>query len=286
MHSHSRRLRAIRRAIIAFLVIILLTLGLLEAALRLIDPWGAWRYTSDMDVLAKLWINDQYREYALKPGSYRLSNWSMTVLSDTTRLVPDTNVAAPCKIVLAGDSATFAYGVSDADSWANLLARQFPDVHILNAGEDGYNIDSALATIRTFPDANGFLYLMIDNDNAPLYRWTQSLPAITTYFFYARIFASGEYPLPPADAKFYATLDQILADQRVTIVAFNTGGLIAQVTARYSQVHVIPFYTSYNSRADTHADPAGNRQIAANIAPYFKELVQQVCPPGAQQAIF
>ncbi len=61
-----------------------------------------------------------------------------------------------------------------------MIAQQYLDVHSLNAGGDGYTIDSAWASVQGFPRANGFLYLLINNDAEAAFRWTRSYPAITS----------------------------------------------------------------------------------------------------------
>ncbi len=62
------------------------------------------------------------------------------------------------------------------------------------------------------------------------------------------------------------------------IVALNMGGLTNDVVKRYpQQVHLVPMYTTINSRADSHADIHGNQEMAAGIAPWFGKLVQRVC---------
>jgi hypothetical protein len=288
-YRRRRLIKRVRRGFIISLFSILITLGAIELILRIWDPWGAVRYMQDMDQMASNFIEDPYRDYTMKPGVYHFSNWSATILDSKTRNVPNTNPNSKCQIAMVGDSATFAHGVSDADTWVNLIARQLPDVHILNAGGDGFNIDSVFGTLNGFPDVNGFLYLMINNDAEPAFRWNRSFAAITIYLFYAKLF--GIIPSPPSTnasesetvgsssySHFYDVFEKLLLDKRVIVVAFDMGGLTDEASKRYTQdVHIIPFYTTINSPADSHADVNGNKEIATNILPYVKALVNRVC---------
>ncbi len=279
----------IRRTITFILVTFLLSVAILEITLRVVDPWGAWQYISDLSVLAKGYISDPYRGYVSEPGVYHLSNWTATILSDNTRSVPDTNATAPCTIVIAGDSATFSHGVNDAETWVNVLAKRHPEIHVINAGGNGYNVDSALGTINGFPHANGYLYFLNDNDALGLFHLGSDAPAITIYFFYAKQFAapSGTYSdqvvlsssAKPDFGNFYKTFDQIVTDPRVMIVSLGKGGdLLEDVLQRYpQQVHPMNSYGPVLSRADSHANAEGNINVANGIEPYFKQLIEQVC---------
>src|SRR5688572_13884306 len=110
-----------RRAVIAVLLTFLATLAFIEGGLRLFDPLGARRYLDD----AALYVYvHRARGYVMLPGVYQFSNWQVTILSDTSRAVPATNTSAPCTLALIGDSVTFGQGVSDGDTWANLMAKE------------------------------------------------------------------------------------------------------------------------------------------------------------------
>jgi hypothetical protein len=122
----------------------LFSLVILEGLLRILDPWGVMAYIGDLVAYASGTAPDPLRGYVLAPGAYHMPRWSATVLPDHSRLVPDANTVATCRIVILGDSASFGHGVNDGETWVNLLARQYPNVRVIDAGLDGYNIDNIL----------------------------------------------------------------------------------------------------------------------------------------------
>ena len=153
-----------RRAVAAVCLSILALVLALEFGLRLTDPLGALRYFGDLRAVYAAYREDVSR-YAMRPGSYTFSNWQAIILPDGSRRVPDT-APTDCTIVLVGDSVTFGLGVSDGDTWANLVARELPGVQLVNAGVAGASITSVAATIEA-TRADGYVYLIIDNDDAP-----------------------------------------------------------------------------------------------------------------------
>ncbi len=152
-----------RHTILYVLVSIILTLTFIEGSLRTFDSWKAGKLADDMRIISMGYDTDVRRGYVLSPGHYQFADWQATILPDVTRLVPDTNLSVSCQLVLLGDSVTFGLDLNDSDTWANLLARQLPDVQIVNTGVNGYSIDNVLWT-RPLYRADAYLYLLIGND--------------------------------------------------------------------------------------------------------------------------
>ncbi len=146
-----RRLRRFKHArLLAVLVGILVVLVGTEVLFRIFDPTGAGRYGTDQFYAQQRYAPDP-RGYSLPPGDYHFSNWSAIINPDRTRAVPDTPAAAPLTLAFIGDSVTFAWGVSDADTWINLLAGDFPQVQFINTGVGGYTSTHVLASLEVYP---------------------------------------------------------------------------------------------------------------------------------------
>lgn len=275
-----------RRAAIVLLTSFLMFMCIAEFALRG-DPLGVKRLHDDLAILSSITMPHPTRTMLYRPGTLQFSNWSMTILPDYSRRVPDTSATSSCTIVLLGDSVTLSWGVDDDKTWANLVAQQLPGVRLINTGVSAYSIYEIEATMKAVA-GQGYLYLLIDNDNlhpdyknAPL-KPTEQRSAIQMNLEYL---TAASQPYPPGDGKFYTTLEGMLNNGSVLIVAFNLGSLSKDVAARYpDRVHLIPFYKSRISKADGHADAQGNREIAQAILPHVETLANRVCRSTRQPA--
>lgn len=258
-----------RRALIALLTMVLLTVAMIEGGLRLVDPWGALRYFADQGALYNTFVTDERRGYHPQPGSYRFSNWQAIVLPDGARRVPDSNPNG-CTVVFLGDSVTFGFGVSDSETWVNLLARELR-IHATNAGVYSYNTERVRDSLNAYPGAAVYIYLLIDNDGDPDPNWQQRSSghlAIRDYWYAAK---SPSFAPPPHTPGFAAALAEM--KWRSTIIAFNTGHLSNTVGAT-----LIPPYTRTLSHADSHPNAEGNREIAAALLPVVRAAVDRACP--------
>ena len=107
------------------------------------------------------------RGYNVRSGTHVLSSFTFTLLPDRTRAVPATNPSASRTLVFVGDSVTFGYGVDDAQTWVNLVARQRPDWHVVNAGVSGYNSTNVRRNVEQDRTADALVYLIVNNDAEP-----------------------------------------------------------------------------------------------------------------------
>lgn len=257
----------------------LVTLLVVELFVRRSDPLGIILYFNNGSRF--VFREDANLGYVLEPGQYQFIGWSSNINADSTRFVPNTNVDAACTIVALGDSVTFGQGVSDNDTWLNLVAARFPDVHFINAGVPGYNIPNLLPSHQHYADrADGFLYTLIDNDSeSPVAaRVPFSTSAIERSAILLYIYAlTAQTPPPMSTAEFYGQLDKLAADPRLVITAFDTGGISSQVARDYPAVSLQPMWTHFLTAFDRHPSPAGHQEIASSVTPIVDRLVQQVC---------
>lgn len=269
----------IRRTLIAILTTLLATLALVEGGLRLIDPWRIGDTLSDIVIGNTIFAPDAARGYVNRAGTWHFNRWTMTILPDHTRAVPDTNPRAACTLALVGDSVTAAVGVDDTDTWANGLARALPDVHVINAGTGGYNVQEAEKTIRHI-HASAYLYLLFDNDwDASItVPWdaARDIDGKLMLYWYATWHNQSQASRLPDDV-FYGALAHILNNPQVTVVTFDGtfGGALRQ---RYPAVTLIQWYTHRVSVSNVHANAAGNREIAAALLPLARAAVDRACP--------
>jgi hypothetical protein len=261
-----------RRRLIYALVLFLFFVVVTEIGMRVVDPWGAWRYYSDLDALP---FRDEPRGVGFSPGVYTFSGWSATILLDGSRYVPETNTRAACTIALVGDSVTFSYGVSDAETWANLVARELPNTRIINMGIPGYNAWNVARTIRHFR-ADGYFYYFVNNDDQPEPRWdTKWKPASAMeVYLYTWRFAQG-FPYTPRPG-IAEVIAEIAGNPNVVTVAIDRPSLGRDLAARYPIALIAP-YTERISQADAHANVRGNWQIAEAVMPHLRALVSRVC---------
>jgi hypothetical protein len=263
-----------RRAVVAVLLTFLTTVALIEGGVRLLDPFGVGRYEADQRILYGVMQPDPSRNVVYRPGIVAFSNFSMTTLPDHTRAVPATATDG-CTIAFLGDSVTLGWGVNDADTWVNLVARELPGVRVVNTGVAGYSIYDVAATMEAVK-ADGYFYLLIGNDNRRMRFTGAALPADTRSAMQRNLeyFTLASVPDPVFDDEFYAAMGKMV-DQGVTVAAFDAPA--GREAAKRYPVTLIPMYADRLSFVDRHADAEGNRQIAASILPIVKELAESVC---------
>jgi hypothetical protein len=285
------------KALAGAALMVAFTLLLIEMLLRIVDPWGLI-YFEDLATMGnELFIPDEQRGYVIQDGTYAFRYWSMAVQAGG-RVVPDTNSTAACEIVILGDSVGFGYGVNDDQTWANQVAAQLPDVHLRNLAVPRYNSTNVLQTLQTYPDADAYLYLIINNDfdtaiNPADQYFSGSgegQPWLVRYMNFA-IFRSGGtdrvesesintevMPETPQVTRFLSEVDAILARDNVWLAAFANESLTNTLLARNYPVTVLTYPAQRRiSVADYHLNPQGNQELAAEIAPLFQAMQQAVC---------
>ncbi len=261
----------IARVVIAVLFGVLLSLLLLEGLLSF-DPVGL-RYIRDYKTLTDHLIPAP-AGYTYAPGVYTLSRSVVTMRPDGTRLVPDSAPdATPAPLAFIGDSVTFGLGVSDDQTFVNLIARALPAMRVINAGLPAFNVVNIRRSLTTLPADARVVYLITDNDADPLFEPDFSpggrlpdLPWTALYWlFLPTVLQANRDPAftnAGADREMYLReVAQIAADPRVVLIAGydDTLTLITPGAVR------IPRYTTRLSFADEHPDANGHRELAAAI---------------------
>ena len=265
--------KSARRNLIAILFGMLLALVLGEVLLSLFDPLG-FAYYRDQAYLSTQLVADP-RGYTFRTGTHTLLSYTFTILPDGTRAVPDTNVNGSKTLVFVGDSVTFGYGVDDDQAWVNLVARELPDVHVINAGISGFNSTNALRTVEQYPNADALVYLLIGNDadeeNHPdfdhlrqpvplswLATYLTNLPTFLNPVGVDGFIARGNLP------RYLGEVRQINADPRTLLVAFDNE-LTTLTIQQCCAVTLINRGTDRVSPADGHPGVRGSQEIAAQM---------------------
>lgn len=264
-----------KRLIVRLLAGLIVFLLGIEALLRLFDPLGIV-YFANLELMNPHIVLSPTRGYMLSPGQYVMHTWTATELGDNTRLVPD-NPGGACTLVFVGDSVTFGEGVSDGDTWVNLVARQLHSVNVLNAAFDAYNSENVRGTIADFPKADAIIYLIVGNDSEITIHQVIPGPEEESYSLLYALYLLRVYrdSYPTDYPRFWRDMDAMRADPRVTFVTFDYQ-FGPELTTRYP-VRLIPPWTHNISRVDGHANIEGNQQIAAGMLPIAQAVVKDKC---------
>ncbi len=285
------------KSLIGAALIVAFTLLLLEVVLRVLDPWGLI-YFEDLATMGnEQFIPDDQRGYLIPDGSYAFRSWSATIQAGG-RVLPDANTDAACELVILGDSVAFGYGVNDDQTWANLAAAQLPGVHLRNLAMPRYNSTNVLQTLQAYPDANGYVYLIINNDFDTAINPAEQYfagsgagqPWLVRYMNFA-IFRSGGTDRVEMDSvnttvmedtpqvtRFFSEVDTLLTYENVWLAAFANESLTNTLLDRAYPITVLTYPAQRRiSIADYHLNPQGNQELATEILPLFKEIQQAVC---------
>lgn len=263
------------RRVLILLIAIVITVPLaINAMLYYLDPLGIVIYAHDLNALFHVSEPDKTGIRFLT-GRYAFRGYTATIGHDGLRIVPDT-AFTHCTIATIGDSVTFGMGVEDYETFTNIFAQTFKDVHWINAGIPGYSALNVREQINTIA-ADGYLWLIINNDDEPFRRYfggrIHNAPfAITQYLTWQR-----ETPIPVNTERFDSGAQTILSHDDVLAFAFADISLTDHIEQTYPQVITIPLYTEVVSRADPHPNAAGHDQIATALYPYVSEFVEDIC---------
>lgn len=266
---------------------------MLELLLAFVDPWGIAYFNDLLRMGNEHFEVDETRGYKMLDGTYRFSDWRATI-EDGARVTPDSNTDSACSLVLLGDSVTFAHGVNDAQTWANQLAQQVPDVTIINTGMTTYNSSNALGSKQAFPDADAYIYLIVYNDIEPAlnpdpYAFPGQnptrLPFIVRYVSFAMFGRQPsefeEQTLPSRDdpnmQRFLGDIEAIMADDDTVLFSFDNSPLTDFLRDEGYEVQEYPYLQYQNSYVDNHWNARGNREFADLITPFVRDIMTTRC---------
>ena len=276
---------------------IIFTLWLVNFILGWLDPTGIWGSLHDQWELQGV-ILEHPTGYAYEPGSHDLVVYDVTVLDNHTRLVPDTNPSATCTIAIIGDSVSFGMGVDDEETFANLIARNYP-VQIINTARPGYNAQQALWLADFYP-ADGYIYLHINNDDMPIIPYTRRendfMPPFATLIVYARPLldkfnepSKDEQIQPPVQEDeandwlasgqqvYSEAIEELVIRDDILIFASNYG-LGQMLIEQHPQVLPIPHHKFRVSPTDPHPNAEGHEFLYEHMQPYLDNFFDDVCP--------
>jgi len=282
-----RRLRTILIRLLKNLTFIVITLLMLEAALRIFNPLGAYGLVYDVNIFNGNQVMSDWGR-VMQSGFYEMYNSTMTIDENHYRVIPDNHPGAGCTIALIGDSVTLGYRVNDDETWANHIATAFPQVNFINVANQARNIDDALIGIQAHEDADGYLYLVVNNDHeaqvsveylaAPSRRSAIAVYALALKNLLAyrqeRDAEEGATDVPMQEAllaHFYAVLDDIVQDERTLVIGFEGDYDFPP------PVQQIPPYTDVISQLDPHPNPQGHMFIAVQMRPVLEAWLPGVC---------
>ncbi len=264
-----------KRLIIMTSWVILVTAFLLEATLRLIDPFGAYAYRSAWETLR---TRPDTFGYTFVPDTYHLRGWSATINAEGYRAM--NSPTNDCDIAVIGDSATFGWGVNDSDTWVQLLADSTPLVHFDNYGLPAYNIGNVSALYASLRDSSaydGYIYLIVPNDAQKDATYTKpSTPEKLAMSYYLDWYnverTRGQ--VPEDIARFRMLFNAMKADDLLSIRLENNSAFYSAI-ADVAPLSVT--YTHKVSKSDPHANELGNIELYQQIKPLADDLLKKVC---------
>jgi len=275
----------------AALFMVFTPLLVIEIALQLTDPWGIV-YFDDIVTMSEHFIADEDRGYILPDGYFEYSHWSATIVDGVRQTTVDSSETV-CDVVLIGDSVTFGYGVDDEAAWGNVLANQFPEIYIRNAGVTQYASDNVLRTYQAF-DADVYIYLIINNDwqespafgQGVLTNPANQMPRLVNYlqFLFLRkpeeeAGAFGDANSSQPYERFLSDIDVMSQDEGMVFLAFEDDAIGDIVSdAGYDIERIAPYPIEHRiSFVDVHLNDTGNEILAGMIAPIMEQAVAEQC---------
>lgn len=250
--------------------------------MRFVDPTGAYAFGWNAAYVLKQGEFHNPRGYLMRPGVYEFKGWTATITADGIRDTPD-NHNADCVIVALGDSFTFGFGVEDGETWVNLLAGAFPAVRFVNTALPGYSATNIRGVVEE-TTADGFIYLVSANDMTQPIVWSRTwqehpMPSATRSYLI-------EGPLAPLHRFIYvATWPDF--DQDIEVIL--SAGPILVFTPQGTEIATwfddnapdvgisIDVSSHPVSLADNHPNAQGQAIIAAQMEPYIREWLPEVC---------
>jgi len=179
--------------------------------------------------------------------------------------------------VFVGDSVTFGLGVSDDQTFVNLVAAQLPGVRVIDAAMPAFNINNVRRMVDLQPPDARIVYMITDNDSDPEFMPDFSaagkLPTLPWTALYIRFLptvvqaADPSYGYAGSDLGMYEREVAPLGDDpRVLMIGYDD----ALTPLAPGAVMIRPFTTQL-SFADKHPDLNGHHEIADQILPVIRE---------------
>lgn len=260
------------------------TLLMVEFGLRLIDPKGNFVHLEDRRLLNGKELIDLGRTQVLQAGRHELRGYTITITAQHTRLVPGTSYRQDaCRVAFVGDSFTMAIGVDDEETWVSELARQYPNLHLINAGMYGYNTEQVNYSITDI-SANFYIYLLFANDDAATQIGSLGdsrlfISALIAYTYPAFYVGNQRLTLPADDETFAREFAAVISNPDVFVIGFDRDPLVQEMAEQYPNgVNIIPSFSNTVSPSDIHAGPLGNREIANSVSPLLSGWAEEKCP--------
>lgn len=267
--------RGVYDALVTLLCCIIGVPLMLEVLLRLTDPLG-WYAAAASPTSAEIMCSDP-RGYSVCVGTHiNEAGITVTALDDRTRLVPDTDTSVKTTLYIVGDSVTFGTGVSDGDTYSNLIAQHCPTLHVKNLGVIGYNIDRLTKSFEQYPDADVYLWLAIPNDveSDGVYPFPRAYLSTATEVYITRFVRN----LKPQDATIddavwdaYIPKVEAILDKYQPIFVVQDDKFGQRLKESVPAVNVIEHYLHVLSAADSHPNITGHQELAREILPLLSE---------------
>lgn len=255
----------------SFLILILLTFGMVEASLRLFDPLGVQAYYQ--------WLAFAHNEriphvtgYSYPTGVYTVQGHTVTIDDIGNRITPQRDNAA-CTVAFIGDSVTFGFGTSDDETFAYRLADALPGVQMINTGKAGYDsLNLALSVIDA--EADLYVYLVVGNDaGEPTWHGTHfdnriAIRNMLMYFHASSLTYTIEHDL-------YAQTLDVLEYFDVLYVGLDDNQA-TRIAQQRVDILMLPAIERI-SIADQHPTAQGHETIADAILPHLTARLQEHC---------
>ena len=261
-------------------IALVMILAIAEIALRTFDFWGIdYLYDKQLTVRSTIQVDGQV---VLPAGALIGKRYTATIRDDYTRLVPASQ-PSECQIIFIGDSFTFGLFVEDDETFANLIAQELEDIEFLNAGLSAYNGTQVRQSMERFPNADGFVWLLLSNDAEPsigsggnpqrpdkLY--------IKEYYDYWQFRKEKPRERPPSDYRKLISTIQAIAERGTLFFSYN---LTPDINAMLSEYTIIAVDQDPNqfrvAYTDRHPNEAGHQDLANRMIPYIQSYVTEVC---------
>ncbi|MEL6273374.1 MAG: hypothetical protein AAFR22_26455, partial [Chloroflexota bacterium] len=170
----------------------------------------------------------------------------------------------------------------------NLIAAELPNVHVINTGIGGYNLDQVVIRQRQTP-ADGYIYLALANDmygtipefddeafRGPIR--TGSALRVYLGWLNARQGAINNQHGRPGEVEdagiaYYYKLQELDQTENV-LIFFLTLGLLWEAD---NTVNIVPMPEYGISTADGHYNAEGNQALAEQMLPTVIEFADRTC---------